>query len=232
VSNVTSSPFVYAHRGAHGNGIPENTIAAYEQAAALGAGAIELDVRRSGDDQLVVFHNPKIRRRPLDTLNATEISARAGFDVPTLSEVLSWAGDRIVLDVELKEDGYVERIVATLEPFAATGGRLLVTSFQDSVVAKLGELDATMPRGLLVGVTAIGAVARARTCGATAIVIQARLASRRLLDEAGAAGLRILIWDVLEARPRHARFLRDPRIEAVITDDVAWALAAREQGAQ
>jgi glycerophosphoryl diester phosphodiesterase len=229
VFNAPCTPFVYAHRGAHRSGTPENTLAAYERATELGAGGIELDVRRSADDQLVVFHDPKIRRRALDTLTAAEISARAGFDVPTLPEVLVWASDRVALDVELKEDGYVERIATTLGPFTAAGGRLLVTSFQDAVIAQLGQLDPTMPRGLLIGVTAIAAVTRARACGATAIVVQARLASRRLLDEAAAAGLRILIWDVLEARARHARFLRDPRVDAVITDDVAWALAARTQ---
>lgn len=220
-------PLVYAHRGMHTDGLPENTIAAYDRALSLGADGIELDVRRAGDGELVIHHDPKIRRAPLATMSADEISARAGVSVPTLSEVLAWAGDRVVLDVELKEDGYVERVAGVLEEFVAGGGRVLVTSFLDGVLAQLGPLGSSLERGLLIGVTGIGAVARARACGADAIVLQARAASRRLLDEAVGAGLRVVVWDVLAVRVRHARFLADPRIEGVITDDVPWALATR-----
>ena len=189
---------MYAHRGAHLDGAPENTIAAFERAASLGAGAIEFDVRRSADDQLVVFHDAKLGRTPLDSLTAAEISARAGFEVPRLSDVLRWAGDRIVLDVELKEDGYVERVLEPLTDFEAAGGRLLVTSFIDRVLARVGQVAPGTRRGLLIGMTAIGAVARTRACGASTLVVQAKLASDRLLDEAGAGGLSVIVWDVLK----------------------------------
>ena len=44
---------VWAHRGASGYA-PENTMAAFEYAAALGADGIELDVQLSADGSLVV----------------------------------------------------------------------------------------------------------------------------------------------------------------------------------
>ena len=48
-----------AHRGAS-RAERENTIAAFARAAAMGADAVELDVRRSRDGVLVVHHDPHV----------------------------------------------------------------------------------------------------------------------------------------------------------------------------
>ena len=58
---MSSACLVIAHRGAWGPASPaaaaENTLEAFEAAIALGADMIELDVRRTRDSQLVVFHS-------------------------------------------------------------------------------------------------------------------------------------------------------------------------------
>lgn len=41
---------------------PENSLTAFEEAAALGAGGVEMDVRRTRDGKLVVFHDADVRR--------------------------------------------------------------------------------------------------------------------------------------------------------------------------
>ncbi len=48
-----------AHRGVWGGNIPCNTIPAYEAALADGADVIEIDIDRTADGQLVVFHPGK-----------------------------------------------------------------------------------------------------------------------------------------------------------------------------
>ena len=47
---------ITAHRGAAGGNIPCNTMAAYEIALKQGADMIEVDVSRSKDDKLFLFH--------------------------------------------------------------------------------------------------------------------------------------------------------------------------------
>ncbi len=47
---------IYAHRGAH-QGAPENSLAALELAALVGAKYIEFDVQLTGDGQLVIHHD-------------------------------------------------------------------------------------------------------------------------------------------------------------------------------
>ena len=51
----------YAHRGLHGSGAPENSLAAAEAAIAQGFG-IECDIQRSRDDHPMVFHDWELER--------------------------------------------------------------------------------------------------------------------------------------------------------------------------
>jgi glycerophosphoryl diester phosphodiesterase len=207
--------------------VAENTLEAFRQAAALGADMIELDVRRVADDELVVFHDDKVGREAVDSLSLQVLRERSRTEVPRLTEVLDWASGRVGLDVELKEDGYVPRVAEPLASFADGGGELLVTSFMDPVLAELGRFGAPVRCGLLIGFSATGAIARAQECGADAVVVQAKLVSDALLDEAVDAGLEFLVWDFMAAAPGHPELLSDPRVAGVITDDVPGALAAR-----
>lgn len=51
----------YAHRGLHGEGVPENSLAAFARARELGYG-VELDVHLTADGGLVVIHDSQIQR--------------------------------------------------------------------------------------------------------------------------------------------------------------------------
>ncbi|MHB1328839.1 MAG: glycerophosphodiester phosphodiesterase, partial [Gemmatimonadales bacterium] len=52
---------IVGHRGASGSA-PENTVASFDLAVALGAEAFELDVRITADGVPVVFHDPTLDR--------------------------------------------------------------------------------------------------------------------------------------------------------------------------
>jgi glycerophosphoryl diester phosphodiesterase len=214
---------VVAHRGVHGPGAPENTIAAFAAAAAAGAEMVELDVRRAGDGELVVFHDPTCGEAPVSTLSHAQLQEAAGLEVPLLADALAWARGRIALDVELKEDGYVEEVSAQLLDFQRQDGELLVSSFLERVLAQLG---AGLRKGLLLSSTARAAGARAQQCGAHALVVELGLLSDAVRRDAATHGLDLYVWDYLAERdgPGPAR---DPRIAGVITDDVPAALVAR-----
>ena len=53
--------FLYAHRGLHGDGIPENSMLAFRKAKAAGYG-IELDVHLLKDGDLAVIHDSLLKR--------------------------------------------------------------------------------------------------------------------------------------------------------------------------
>jgi glycerophosphoryl diester phosphodiesterase len=221
-------PCVVAHRGAWGAGVPENSLAAFEQAIDLGADMIELDLRRTRDHELVVFHDAEIDGAPVAELTRSEVEARAGVLPPLLEEALEVAQGRIALDVELKEDGYVDEPADLLSGFAAGGGELIVTSFLDPVLAQLTELTPHLTRGLILARSAERAAERATACGATVILPKMRLVEETLLAELSGAGLVVIVWDFMAAH--HAVLLSDTRISGVITDDVPGALAVRDAG--
>ncbi|WP_249011970.1 glycerophosphodiester phosphodiesterase [Conexibacter sp. DBS9H8] len=214
---------IIAHRGRHDHH-PENTLAAFSAAAEAGATMVECDLRRTQDGALAIFHDPEIDRRPLANLTLAELRDRSGIAVPTLEELLDWASAAGVgIDLELKEDGYVDTVTDALTGFP---GPLWLTSFLDPVLAQLAERLPDVERGLLLSLTARAAAARVRDCGAHGAVIEVGLLSAGVLDELVGAGLRAAAWDFLPERRGHAEWLADPRLHAVITDDVPGTRAA------
>jgi glycerophosphoryl diester phosphodiesterase len=222
---LSSGPRVVAHRGVWGTGVPENSLAAFEQAIDVGADMIELDVRRTRDGELVVFHDAELAGAPVASLARSEIEGLRGALPPLLAEALELARGRIALDVELKEDGYVPKLAGLLSGFAASGGELIVTSFLDRVLAQLTELTPELSRGLVLSVSTRRARKRANACGASIVLPKMRLASESSLAELSDAGLTVIVWDFMASE--HAELLSDRRISGVITDDVPGALAAR-----
>lgn len=120
---------LFAHRG--GSGLaPENTLAAFDRAAALGVDGLELDVRLTRDGAVVVHHDPSLDRttnvqglvesRTADELARVDAGYRftrvspggeqsypfRGQDigVPTLETVLRRYRDhRIIIELKLNE---------------------------------------------------------------------------------------------------------------------------------
>ena len=222
---MTHVPRVIAHRGVHTTGATENTMRAFQLALESGAEMIELDVRRTGDNQLAILHDHDHAGVPLDSCSLDEFEQRTGLRPPLLGDVLEWAAGRIALDVELKEDGYAEQVVAMLEEFVARGGELLVTSFLDPLLARVAQIAPALELGLLIEFTAVQVVRRARLAGADTVLPQMKLISEPLLAELQAANLRLIVWDFMAADD--AQLLSDARVAGVITDDVPGALAAR-----
>jgi glycerophosphoryl diester phosphodiesterase len=219
-------PSVIAHRGAWGVGVPENTLAAFERAIDLRADMIEFDVRRTRDREPIVFHDAELAGAPVASLTRSEIEELAGVMPPLLEEALELARGRIALDVELKEDGYVDELADLLSGFAESGGDLIVTSFVDRVLARLTELTPHLSRGLVLSRSSARARERANACGATIVLPKMELVDEASLAEISDAGLTVIVWDFMAAE--HAALLSDTRVSGVITDDVPGALAARE----
>lgn len=123
--------FRYAHRGLYGEGVPENSLAAFRRAVDRGFG-VELDVHLLADGSLAVFHDSDLSRMTgragvLEDLTAAELSgcALAGTDetIPQFCEVLRiFAGTGLPLIVELKpyrgnHAALTARTVAELDRF-------------------------------------------------------------------------------------------------------------------
>ena len=103
----------YAHRGLHGNGIPENSMAAF-RAALDGGYGIELDLHLMKDGKLAVFHDNTLDRTTgksgrLEDLTAEDLVnyPLEGTDeqIPLFSQVLELYDGKAPIIVELKPVG-------------------------------------------------------------------------------------------------------------------------------
>ena len=114
---VRPRPGIIAHRGVVLTA-PENTVAAIEQAIALGCRAVEIDLRYTSDGEIVLLHDETLDRttngrgriaektfaevRKLDAGSWFD-SKFSGTQVPSFREVIEMARGRIELYLDLKE---------------------------------------------------------------------------------------------------------------------------------
>lgn len=82
-------PLVIAHRGASGLA-PENTLAAFSLAVALGADGVELDVQMSADGRPIVMHDARVNR----TTNGTGNVSRLRFEQLQRLDAGAWFDKR------------------------------------------------------------------------------------------------------------------------------------------
>ena len=202
-------PAICAHRGASRRH-PENTIAAFAAAVAMGADMIETDVRRTAGGTLVLAHDP--------------LGPRPPRGVVELAELVKLAAGRIALDVELKEAGYESQVLAALDPRPAT---LVVTSFIPEAVAAVRALDPEIETGLIFRPgDRRDLVGRAGECGARMVVAHSSSVRPELAAEVHRAGRPLMVWTVNDRR-RLAAVMAMPGVTHVVTDVPDVALAIR-----
>lgn len=149
---------LYAHRGLHGNGVAENSVTAFKKAVEAGYG-IELDIRLSKDEKLVVFHDDTLDRVTnahgrVDEYTAEELSRIALSDtedtVPLFSDVLSLVNGRVPLLVEIKEDaGKYGVSDAAAEMLKSYTGPYIVESFNPLSLGNFAKKMPDVQRGIL-----------------------------------------------------------------------------------
>ncbi|MAG95534.1 MAG: glycerophosphodiester phosphodiesterase family protein [Alphaproteobacteria bacterium] len=150
-----------AHRGLHGCGGPENSLAAVEAAVVAGYG-VEFDILASADGVPMVFHDDDLTRltgRPgrLDETTAAALAelrlAGSNEPIPTLSRVLERVAGRAPLLIEFKarsaEAGRLE--AAAWEVLRNYRGRFAVQSYNPLSLLCFRRLAPMVPRGQLSG---------------------------------------------------------------------------------
>jgi len=222
--------WVIAHRGAWGRAAPgapaENTFEAFEAAIALGADMIELDVRRTRDGQLIVYHDARVKTVPTSSMRYDALRIKGTrTQPPLLDEVLALTKDRIALNLEVKESGYVAETVALVRRHAVE--RCVLTSFLDEVVPEAKMLAPELHTGLVIATGLRRALnTRVPAAKADTLALHRRLADAAGLAKAAAAGVPCVIWTVNGPRALD-RYLGHPAVEGVITDRPALALERR-----
>jgi glycerophosphoryl diester phosphodiesterase len=241
-----SGPIPFAHRGGAGP-MPENTLAAFGAAVALGYRYLETDVHATADGVLVAFHDDRLDRATdqvgriaeLPWADVREARVAGREPIPRLADLLA-AFPAARINIEPKHDAAVGPLVALLREQRALD-RVCVGSFSD---ARVHEVRRALGPAVC---TSLGSreVAALRAAAWGLRPFRSRLARRRgrcvqvpvshlgvpLVDAAMIAtahdlGLPVHVWTVNDP-PEMARLL-DLGVDGLMTDEPAALRAVLE----
>ncbi len=233
---------ISAHRGgiedAH-----EGTYEAYSAAVRTGAEYVEFDIRRTADDELVVYHAAAVDGdKAISDISYAALSERAGYKVPRVEDVMRLIAGKAIGHLDLKEIGDEHRVIEmALEILGA--GNLVATTLEDVSVAAIKARFPSVPVALSLGRdlgeeswrTRLSArrrevypLSRIRDCGADWVAMHRRLALVGVLRQCHRHGIRTMIWTV-NSDTMISRWLADPRVDVLVTDRPRRAVALRER---
>ncbi|OEJ67595.1 glycerophosphoryl diester phosphodiesterase [Magnetovibrio blakemorei] len=227
---------IIAHRGASGLA-PENTLAAFEKAFALGARAVEFDVTVSSDGVAVLMHDDDLARcsdgvgpvilKSLTQLQALDVGSWfgpefAGERIPTLSAVLDWALEQgVKVNLEIKptagwEQPTVAAIVDVLQNKTPSIDALVVTSFNALAMDLFAGRMPDVAKGYLTDAVPTDWRQRMAQWGCVALHCHDPFVSSQLVQSVHDAGHRVHVFTVND--PARAKMLFSWGVDGVFTD--------------
>lgn len=198
-------------------------MAAFAAALAIPAcDGLELDVQRSVDGGLVVYHDETLQRvhgRP-ERVDALSVDALDALGIPTLADVLLAVGRRTFLDIELKGDPGPD-VAGVLAAGRGPGlTAAVVSSFDPVALERVAHLAPAWPRWLNSPSLDPPTVTLAVELGCRAVAAHWRSIDPRSMGLARAAGLEVAAWTVR----RRSTFERLARLGVVAVCVEAAAL--------
>jgi glycerophosphoryl diester phosphodiesterase len=224
---------VIAHRGASGHA-PENTLAAFRRAVALGATFIEADLQLTRDSHFVAMHDGTVNRTTngqgkIHDMTLTELrrldagswfgSQFVGERIPTLEDILEFSKKNdAVFYLELKPSGSWGGEHALIGALRESGEipRSIVISFDAGILAGLRRIEPTVMTGLLYDGQIEDPLEKAVEVGARQLAVRGDLVTPTLLKDARKRDLQVVCWTV--NHPAHIRMLMAAGVDGIMSD--------------
>jgi len=224
---------IIAHRGASGNA-PENTLAAFRKAVALGATFIETDLQLSRDARFVAIHDATVNRTTngqgaVHDMSLTDLrkldagswfgSEFAGERIPTLEEIFEFSKKNdVVFYLEIKPGaawGGEHALVGALRESGEIP-RAVVISFDAAIVLNLRKIEPTLMTGLLYDGQIENPLDKAVEIGARQVAVRGDLVTPALIAQAKKKDLQVVCWTV--NHPAHMRMLAAAGVDGIMSD--------------
>jgi glycerophosphoryl diester phosphodiesterase len=189
------------HRGARAYE-PENTLRSYKKALEIGVNAVELDVRKTKDNYLIVIHDADVKKTTngkglvseLTLKQIKEFSTEKNEKIPTLKEALDFLDKKVKILIELKEEGVEEKVLSLVRE----GGlqkNVIIVSFIEDALRKVRELDKEVETGLIYAKHK-NPVKAALELKAQYLVAFYRFTHTANVQKAHENGLKVIVWTV------------------------------------
>jgi glycerophosphoryl diester phosphodiesterase len=235
------TPLIIGHRGASAVE-PENTMAAFREAIAVGSNGIEFDVRLTRDGVPVIIHDNTLRRTTglphrIADLTWSQLE-NLDIGVPSLEQQFTlFATNDLMLFLEMKIDSTAEqaplaKACCNLIRDYSFKQRVIVECFDLTALDVVRNIDPEIKTAALFQRTVSRPslsdqriIDQAKAAGASALALHYRLARKPLVAKAIESDLRVAVWTVDD--PAWITRARSMGIEALITNDPAAMLIAR-----
>ncbi|WP_248920834.1 glycerophosphodiester phosphodiesterase [Pseudomonas entomophila] len=225
---------IYGHRGAKGEA-PENTLNSFRQCLSHGVNRCELDLHLSADNELMVIHDPTLkrttgRRGKVAERTANELvsyDARKGgpgyvqpCPIPRLEELFQkCAFEHWQLEVKSASRTRAASTVLAIRELAQQYGlldKVTITSSSREVLGAALELVPDVARGLVAEYAWLDPLKVAQNYECQMLALNWTLCTPERLIKAQRQGLHVSVWTVNE--PALMRRLADFGVDSLITD--------------
>jgi glycerophosphoryl diester phosphodiesterase len=232
---------IYGHRGAKGEA-PENTLTSFKQCLEHGVRRCELDLHLSRDGELMVIHDPTLKRTTgrrgkvvqHESAELVTYDARLGgpgwktpCPIPRLADLFEQCDfEHWQLEVKSASRVRAARTVTAIQALAERFGikeRITVTSSSREVLRALKRLTPELSRGLVAEYAWLDPLKVAAHHGCELLALNWTLCTPERLAKAQKAGLHVSVWTVNE--PALMRRLADFGVDSLITDFPGLAAA-------
>lgn len=136
---------IIAHRGYYDDFVPENSIESFKRCLVRNI-AIELDVRKTLDKKLVVFHDKNLLRmtginKNIEKTLYSEIKElkllKSKENIPLLEDVLKLVNDKVLLLIEIKSKNIEKQLNSMTKKY----NKIYFQAFDEKVISKLKKLS-------------------------------------------------------------------------------------------
>lgn len=225
---------IYGHRGAKGEA-PENTLAGFKQCLAHGVRRCELDLHLSKDGELMVIHDPTLKRTTgrrgkvveHDAQELIQYDARQGgpnwkqpCPIPRLAELFEQCDfEHWQLEVKSASRVRAARSVLAIKALAERHNlldRVTVTSGSREVLRALKRLTPELSCGLVAEYAWLDPLKVAKQYDCSLLALKWTLCTPERIAKARQLGLHVSVWTVND--PALMRRLADFGVDSLITD--------------
>ncbi|WP_394244207.1 glycerophosphodiester phosphodiesterase [Halopseudomonas laoshanensis] len=226
---------IYGHRGARGEA-PENTLPSFRRALDAGVKRVELDLHLSSDRQLMVIHDPTLRRTTglggkvahHSAADLMRIDARRGgpdwpelCPIPSLEQLFTACPEfeHYQLEVKSGSAGQSRIVLGAVTELVERFGlqdKVVLTSSSRTLLKTARDSGFSLPTGLVEEYGLIDWIKSCKRYGCDYLILNWKLCSAQRVASAKAHGLHVSVWTVNE--PALMQRLADMGVDSIITD--------------
>lgn len=225
-STLAKPLIIAAHRGASAYE-PENSLAAFERAIAMGAPMIELDVHICKTGQIVVIHDQTItidnKKRKIEEMAWNILKKQIigkNEHIPLLEDVFNLVDKRAIINIELKGAGTAKPVADLINHYIAkkqwSADHFIASSFDHYRLLEFKKYSPKIKTGVLLECNPIGHAQIADRANAHYAFCHYQWLTKEFIDDAHKRAIQVFAYTINDKKL--ANQLQKLGVDGIFTD--------------